>query len=64
MTSRWLALTMAWTIRLRARGLPRNSSSGRGRSPTYSRWSTLGRLARASADLMTSACIAVGALAM
>ena len=33
-TSRWLSLTTAWTSFLRARGLPRNSSSGSGRSPT------------------------------
>src|SRR5262245_10767129 len=63
-TSRWLIPTTAWTSFLRARGLPRNVSSGSGRSPTYSRWSTLDFVASATAARMISCCVAVGVLAI
>ena len=56
--------TTAWTSFLRARGLPRNDSSGSGRSPTYSRWSTLDFVASATAARMISCCVAVGVLAI
>src|ERR1043166_9187300 len=63
-TSRWLMPTTAWTSFVRARGLPRKVSSGSGRSPTYSRWSTFDLLASATAARMISCCVAVGVFAM
>ena len=57
-TARWASLTTAWTSFLRAPDLPRNTSSGRSKSPTYSRWSKLRLEARATADLMSSRWVA------
>ncbi len=53
-TARWASLTTACASFLRARGLPRKTSSGSKRSPTYNRWSKVRFWASETATLISS----------